>query len=328
VLALLFPGQGSQEVGMGRDVFEASRAAREVFETADSVLGFSLARVCFDGPEQELVRTEVQQPAILTTSVALLRALQELAPLEPAFVAGHSLGEYTALVASGALAFEDAVRLVQARGRFMQEAVPEGHGAMAAVLGCSAQEAEEACRTVARETGRVVAPANYNGTAQTVIAGDAAAVELACNRARQAGAKRTVALPVSAPFHCELMAPAAGKLSLELAAIRFSDPVPPVITNVEAEANADGGRVAELLRQQVTAPVRFVEMVRAMAREGVERILEIGPGRVLTGLVRRIDRKLECRSLSLSGEVAEAAAFVADGSAASRAPRSHAEESK
>lgn len=298
---------------MGRDVFEASRAAREVYGTADSVLGFSLSRVCFEGPEEELVRTEVQQPAILTTSVALLRAVQERGPLEPSFVAGHSLGEYTALVASGALPFDDAVRLVQARGRFMQEAVPEGHGAMAAVLGCRAQEVEEACRTVARETGRVVAPANYNGTAQTVIAGDAAAVELACNRVRQAGAKRTVALPVSAPFHCELMAPAAGKLALELAAVRFSDPVPPVVTNVEASANADGLRVAELLRQQVTSPVRFVEMVRSLAREGVDRVLEIGPGRVLIGLVRRIDRKLECGSLSLFGEVAEAAAFAAGG---------------
>lgn len=298
---------------MGRDVCRASRAARQVFECADAALGFALSRVCFEGPETELLRTEVQQPAILTTSVALLRALQETGPIHAAFVAGHSLGEYTALVASGALPFEEAVRLVQARGRFMQEAVPEGHGAMAAVLGWSAPQVEEACRAVAQETGCVVAPANYNGTAQTVIAGDAAAVELACNRAVRSGAKRAVPLPVSAPFHCELMAPAAGKLALELSAVRFSDPSPPVVTNVEASPNADGARVAELLRRQLTAPVRFVDMVRTLRREGVSRALEIGPGRVLSGLVRRIDRKLECRSLSLFEEVADAAAFAATG---------------
>ena len=313
MLALLFPGQGSQEVGMGRDAFDASPAAREVFEAADAALGFSLSRICFEGPDSELLRTEIQQPAILTTSIALLRALEERGAVEAAFVAGHSLGEYSALVASGSLPFEDAVRLVQARGRFMQEAVAEGHGAMAAVMGCPADVVEQACRLVAQETGRVVAPANYNGTAQTVIAGDVAAVELACSRAKKDGAKRSVALPVSAPFHCELMAPAAGKLALELAAVRFSDPAPPVITNVEASPNADGERVAELLRQQVTAPVRFVEMVQTLAREGVTRVLEIGPGRVLSGLVRRIDRKLECQGLSLSAEVPLAASFAAGG---------------
>jgi [acyl-carrier-protein] S-malonyltransferase len=298
---------------MGRDVCQASRAARQIFESADAALGFALSRVCFEGPETELLRTEVQQPAILTTSVALLRALEESGAVDAAFVAGHSLGEYTALVASGALRFEDAVRLVQARGRFMQEAVPEGHGAMAAVLGCPAAQVEEACQAVARETGCVVAPANYNGTTQTVIAGDAAAVELACNRALRGGAKRAVPLPVSAPFHCELMAPAAGKLALELSAVRFSDPSPPVVTNVEASPNADGTRVAELLRRQMTAPVRFVDMVRTLRQKGVGRVLEIGPGRVLSGLVRRIDRKLECRSFSLFDEVAAAAAFAATG---------------
>ncbi|MDJ0849166.1 MAG: ACP S-malonyltransferase [Myxococcota bacterium] len=310
MLTLLFPGQGSQEVGMGRDVFEASRAARAVYETADDALGFALSRLCFEGPEEDLRRTEIQQPAILTTSVALLRALEEQGPVEAAFVAGHSLGEYSALVASGSLSFDDAVRLVHARGRFMQEAVPEGHGAMAAVMGCSAEQVAQACAEVAQETGRVVAPANFNSTAQTVIAGEAPAVELACARARQAGAKRAVPLAVSAPFHCALMEPAAGKLSLELASVRFADPAPPVVTNVEASPNADGSRVAELLRRQVTAPVRFVDMVHTLIGEGVSRFLEIGPGRVLTGLVKRIDRKLQCQNLSLSKELSEAASFA------------------
>jgi [acyl-carrier-protein] S-malonyltransferase len=297
---------------MGRDVSDASRAAREVYEAADDALGFALSRICFEGPEHELRRTEVQQPAILTTSVALLRALEEKAPVRPAFVAGHSLGEYTALVASGSLGFDDAVRLVHARGRFMQEAVPEGAGAMAAVMGCSAEGVAQACEQVVRETGRVVGPANYNSTSQTVIAGEAVAVELACARARRAGARRAVPLAVSAPFHCALMEPAAGKLSLELASVRFSDPTPPVVTNVDAAPNADGARVAELLRRQVTAPVRFVDMVHTLEREGVTRLLEVGPGRVLTGLVKRIERKLSCLNLSLSVEVAEASAFAAD----------------
>ncbi len=296
---------------MGRDVFEASRAAREVYEAADEALGFSLSRLCFEGPEEELRRTEHQQPAILATSVALLRALEEQSPPKAAYVAGHSLGEYSALVASGSVPFDDAVRLVHARGRFMQEAVPEGHGAMAAVLGCTPDEVGRACEEVARETGRVVAPANYNSTAQTVIAGEAPAVELACARARQAGAKRTVPLAVSAPFHCALMEPAAGKLSLELASVRFADPSPPVVTNVEATPNGSGARVAELLRRQVTAPVRFVDMVHTLVGAGVSRLLEIGPGRVLTGLAKRIDRKLDCRNLSIADELSEAASFAA-----------------
>jgi len=296
---------------MGRDVYEASAAARRTYEAADDALGFSLSRLCFDGPENELLGTEIQQPAILTTSVALLRALEERVRPAPAFVAGHSLGEYTALVASGALGFEDAVRLVQARGRFMQEAVPEGHGAMAAILGCPPEEVEECCRIAAAESGRVVEPANYNAPAQTVIAGHASAVELACSRLRGAGAKRTLPLPVSAPFHCELMARAAEKLSLELAGVRFAEARPPVVTNVEAAPNRAAARTAELLRQQVTAPVRFVEMVRWLAGQGVTRVLEIGPGRVLTGLVRRIDAALERGNLSVQDELEAAARFVA-----------------
>jgi [acyl-carrier-protein] S-malonyltransferase len=295
---------------MGRDAFEASPAARRVVEDADAALGFSLSRLCFEGPEQELLRTEIQQPAILTTSVALLRALEERVGVEAAFVAGHSLGEFTALVASGAICFDDAVHLVQARGRFMQEAVPRGRGAMAAVIGIPAREVEEACRIAAEETGEVVAPANYNASAQTVVAGAADAVERACRWAGERGARRTVPLPVSAPFHCELMASAAEKLALELAGVRFADPRPPVVTNVEATPNAEGARVPELLRRQVTAPVRFVEMVQSLAGAGVTRVLEVGPGRVLTGLVRRIDAKLGRGNLSAFSEVTEAARFA------------------
>ena len=292
MLALLFPGQGSQEVGMGRDVCEASPAARAVFERADAALGLPLSRLCFEGPEQELRRTEIQQPALLTTSIALLRALEEAHPLAPSYLLGHSLGEYTALVAAGALAFEDAVTLVHARGRFMQEAVPPGKGAMAAVLGISADAVAEACRAAARETGGVVSPANLNAPEQTVIAGETNAVERAAALAKAAGAKRTVALPVSAPFHCALMSPAAEKLAAELARVRFTAPSPPVVTNVEAEPNLDPARIPALLAEQVTAPVRFVECVRKLAALGITRVIEVGPGGVLCGLVARIERSL------------------------------------
>jgi [acyl-carrier-protein] S-malonyltransferase len=296
---------------MGRDAAVASPAAREIFERADAVLGLPLSRICFEpSGEDELLRTEIQQPAILTVSVALLRALEEQTRLEPVCVAGHSLGEYTALVAAGALPFEDAVRIVHARGRYMQEAVPEGQGAMAAVIGCAPDVVEQACAIARSQTGRVVAPANYNGPQQTVISGEAAAVEIACARARQEGAKRTVPLAVSAPFHCALMAPAAEKLAPELSRVHFEDPRPPVVTNVEARANGEASRIPELLRAQVTEPVRFTEMIREMARLGVTRVLEIGPGRVLAGLVRRIDPALARANLSVADELPEAARFA------------------
>jgi [acyl-carrier-protein] S-malonyltransferase len=310
VLGLLFPGQGSQEVGMGRDAFLGSAAARAVFETADATLGFPLSRICFEGPEEELLSTAIQQPAILTTSVAWLRALEEVCSVEPAYVGGHSLGEYAALVAAGSLCFEEALALVHARGRFMQEAVPPGRGAMAAVLGCGPELVEQACEAARAETGLVVEVANYNSPRQTVVAGDAIAVEVACTQARRAGAKRAIPLPVSAPFHCRLMAPAAEKLAGELARVRFADPAPPVVSNVEAEPNASGARVAELLRRGVTAPVRFTEVVRRMAALGVDALLEVGPGRVLSGLVARIDPRLARAGLGSWAELSSSADFV------------------
>ncbi|MBK7948650.1 MAG: ACP S-malonyltransferase [Deltaproteobacteria bacterium] len=297
---------------MGRDVFDSSRAARETFEAADDVLQLSLSKICFEGPEDELRRTEIQQPAILTTSIALLRALEEqVGPLSPAYVGGHSLGEYSAMVAADALDFEDAVRTVNLRGRLMQEAVAEGRGAMAAVMGVEPDVVAEACRRAAEETGLVVTPANYNSAQQTVVAGDAVAVEIACNRARELGAKKTVPLPVSAPFHCALMEPAAQKLEVELGKLRFRPAVPPIVTNVEAEPNADPGRMAALLRAQVTAPVRFTEMVQRMRALGVDRFLEVGPGRVLSGLIARIERRAARANFSEQSELEEARALLA-----------------
>jgi [acyl-carrier-protein] S-malonyltransferase len=295
---------------MGREVHRASSAARETFDAADAVLGFALSRICFEGPDEELLRTEVQQPAILTTGIALLRAFRERVVIDPSFVGGHSLGEYTALVASGALDFEEAVRLVHARGRFMQEAVAEGRGAMAAVLGLTPGDVERVCDGARAATGGVVAPANYNSPEQTVIAGDAAAVELARSRALEEGAKRTIPLAVSAPFHCPLMAPAAEKLATELGGVRFSVASPPVITNVEAEPNDDPGRMAALLEAQVTAPVRFVEMIERLMMLGVTHVLEVGTGRVLSGLVARISRGLGRASLSSPDDFADAERFA------------------
>lgn len=301
---------------MGRDVFEASPAARAVFEEADEAISASirtsLSKLCFEGPEDELRRTEIQQPAILTTSIALLRALEEeLGSLEPAFVGGHSLGEYSALVAAGALGFEDAVRTVNLRGRLMQDAVAEGRGAMAAVMGVAPDVVSDACRQAAHETGLVVTPANFNSPQQTVIAGDAAGVEAACLQARELGAKKTVPLPVSAPFHCTLMKPAAEKLEIELGRLVFSEAVPPLITNVEAEPNADASRMPALLREQVTAPVRFSDMVARMKALGVDQFLEVGPGRVLSGLIARIERRARRANFASFADLDEVREFVA-----------------
>lgn len=308
--ALLFPGQGSSEVGMGRDAYERSSAARDVFDAADRALGFSLTERIFEGSEEELRRTEIQQPAILATSIALLRALEELTPVRAAFFAGHSLGEYTALVAAKAMGFEDAVRLVHARGSFMQEAVPVGRGAMAAILGLSAVEVAEICAAVAGSD--VVTPANFNSPQQTVIAGDAEAVERARDAAMERGAKRTIALAVSAPFHCSLMQPAAEKLEPELGRVRFRPMSVPVVTNVEATENADPQRISALLKAQVTAPVRFVESVEYLVSQGVTHFLEVGPGNVLTGLVGRIQRRTKRANVVSMNEMDEARKFLVD----------------
>ena len=297
---------------MGRDACEASPAARAVFDAADRALGFPLSRLCFEGPEEELRRTELQQPALLTTSIALLRGFESVAGTIAAdFYGGHSLGEYTALVASGALDFEDAVRVVHARGRLMQEAVAPGRGAMAAVMGCEPGIVREACERAARERDEVVAPANYNSPQQTVIAGELAAVERASALAKELGAKRVVPLPVSAPFHCSLMAPAAEKLRPELERIVFRKPIRPVVSNVEARPNDDPTRIASLLAQQVTAPVRFTEMVECLAGLGVDAFLEVGPGRVLSGLIARIDRRARRGNLSAWSDVEEVRTLLA-----------------
>lgn len=311
MLALLFPGQGSQAVGMGRDACERSAAARSVFDTADAALAMPLSKLCFEGPAEALLPTEVQQPAILAASIAWLRALEErTGPLAPAYVAGHSLGEYSALVASGALDLADALRLVRARGLYMREAVPPGVGAMAALVGCDAAAVEAACARARRDTGEIVEAANFNGPSQTVIAGTAAAVRAACEAAKQAGARRALPLPVSAPFHCSLMKSAADRLAADLAHVAFRDPRPPVVANVTAEPNDVAARIPELLARQVAAPVRFHEMVERLVALGVTRVLEIGPGRVLVGLVGRIAPSLERASLGHAGELEAAAAFA------------------
>jgi len=288
--AFLLPGQGSQAVGMGKALFDAFPEARAVFQAADDALAEPLSRLCFEGPESELVLTRNAQPAILTTSIAA-HAVWSARGGPAAFVAGHSLGEYSALVAAGALSLPDAVRAVRARGTFMQEAVPAGTGAMAAVLGLDAEVVTRVCAEVAGN--EVVSPANFNSPEQTVIAGHATAVERAGAKLREAGAKRVVPLAVSAPFHTALMEPAKARLAEVLARCTVSAPRMPVVTNVEAAPNADAARVVPLLVSQVSAPVRWVESVRALAAAGVTRVVELGPGRVLGGLVKRISKDIE-----------------------------------
>ncbi|MBI5484781.1 MAG: ACP S-malonyltransferase [Deltaproteobacteria bacterium] len=284
--ALIFPGQGSQYSGMGKELAENFKIARQIFEEADDALGFKLSAICFSGSEEELKLTANTQPAILTASIAVLRVLEQESGLKGEYLAGHSLGEYSALVCSGALGFADAVRTVRARGSFMQEAVPVGTGSMAAMLSIEKNVLEEICRDAAQ--GDVVAPANFNSPGQIVIAGSVTAVARAIEIARERGFRKSMLLPVSAPFHCALMKPAAERLAQVLDAVKYGEMSAPVVSNVEATANNDKGRVRDLLVRQVCAPVLWEQSVIEMAALGVTRFIEVGPGKVLSGLVKRI----------------------------------------
>jgi [acyl-carrier-protein] S-malonyltransferase len=312
-VAFIFPGQASQYSGMGKELAEKYPAARAIFDEADKALGFSISKICFEGTEEELKQTTLTQPAILTVSVAALWALSEKG-IGADFVAGHSLGEYSALVAAGSLNFADAVKLVHKRGKYMQEAVPVGQGAMAAILGLSPAVVTDACKRAAE--GGVCAPANLNSPEQTVISGEAAAVKRAVEIASQLGAKRAVMLPVSAPFHSALMMPAQEELEKDLRAIKFADPHVPVVTNVDADTITKGDDAREALIRQVSMPVRWEESMRLLLDEGVNTFIEVGPGKVLTGLMRQIERSVTTLNVedekSLQATVEKIAAAKSD----------------
>lgn len=290
-IAFLFPGQGSQAVGMGKELYERYPVARATFDEADEVLGMKLSQLCFEGPEDQLKLTENTQPAILTVSVAAWRVLDEKG-VKPAFAAGHSLGEYSAHVAAGTISFADAVRTVRNRGKYMQDAVPVGTGAMAAIVGMGLDAVGEICAAAAQ--GQVCEPANINSPEQIVISGDAAAVERGVKIAQERGAKRAVLLTVSAPFHCSLMKPAQERLAADLQKLKFSSPQIPVISNVYAKPVEEAETAREALVRQVTGSVRWSESVQWLIQHGVEIFVEIGPGKILCGLMRQIDRSKKC----------------------------------
>ena len=290
-IAFVFPGQGSQAVGMGKELAEKYPLARQTFEEADDALGYKLSQLCFEGPEDQLRLTEITQPAILTTSIAALRVLETRLP-KASFVAGHSLGEYCAHVAAGTFRFADAVLTVRNRGKYMQEAVPVGVGAMAAILGMELEKVAAVCQDAAQ--GEVCAPANINSPAQIVISGNAAAVERATKLAGEQGAKKAVLLPVSAPFHCSLMKPAQDRLEIDLTKLKMAQPAYPVACNVDAEFVTDDIRALQTLVRQVTGSVKWDQCMRLLIGQGVQTFIEVGPGKVLCGLMRQIDRTKTC----------------------------------
>lgn len=287
--AFVFPGQGSQYAGMGREVFEKYPAARQAFEEADAALDFPISRLCFEGSQEDLRLTQNTQPAILTTSIALFRILEEKG-IRPDFVAGHSLGEYSALVAAGAFKLGDAATLVRRRGRYMQEAVPIGVGAVVALLGLDLTVVQSVCERAAQ--GQVVSPSNLNSPGQIVISGNREAVERAVSLAKAAGAKRAILLQVSAPFHCALMKPAEERLSVDLEKSSFSDLRYPLITNVDARPIRTAGEARSALKRQVSRPVRWEESVRRLLDEEVRTFVEVGPGKVLLGLIKSVEKSV------------------------------------
>lgn len=295
-IAFVFPGQGAQKVGMGKALADAFPVCREAFEEADAALGEPLSALCFEGPEDRLMLTENTQPAILAVSVAALRLLQSRG-ITAGFAAGHSLGEYAAHVAAGTLSYADALRTVRRRGQYMQQAVPVGEGAMAAILGLDRESVARACQDVEAETGRVVSPANLNAPGQVVIAGHADAVARASERAKALGARRAIPLAVSAPFHCALMKPAEERLAPELRALTVSDPAIPVIANVDAEPKRDAASAVDALIRQVSSPVRWEDVVTRLVKDGVTTCVELGPGTVLAGLIKKIDRNVRVLSI-------------------------------
>ena len=294
--AFIFPGQGSQYIGMGKELYDNFPIAKETFEEANDSLGVDIKKICFEDPHSEIGLTINTQPAVLTTSIAAFRVLDQETGTKASIVAGHSLGEYCALVASGSLNFSDAVQIVRQRGRFMQEAVPVGSGTMAAIIGMGEEDVEKICTEIA-EGGDLVSPANYNSPDQTVVSGRTTGVEKAVDLAKERGAKRAILLDVSAPFHCSLMQPAMEKLAAELEKISFNEIGIPVISNVEADLNASKEKARELLIEQVCSPVKWVHSMRTMIEEGVDTAVEIGPGRVLSGLVKKTARTVKTLNL-------------------------------
>lgn len=308
--AMVFPGQGSQSPGMGKELADNVPAARQVFEEADEALGFAISRLCFEGPAEDLQLTENTQPAILTVSVAAFRAMMALGISAPAFVAGHSLGEYSALVAAGALSLSDAVRTVRARGRYMQEAVPVGTGAMAAVIGAELGDIQRICEETSEN--QVCSIANFNSPGQAVIAGNTEAVDRAVERL-QAVAKRVIKLKVSAPFHCALMKPAQDRLAQDLERLDFKEPAMPVVTNVDARATTAPDELRDALVRQVSAPVRWVDSMQLLIEQSVDTFVEVGPGKVLSGLMRQISRDVKTLNVENAASLESTQAALAAG---------------